>query len=250
MSIQKEKRERNPLLRRPIVNQNIVDFMRERQKPIPGKLGEIVDEGRSRDVPVIPHETAVFLDFYLGQTTPKQVLEIGTAIGFSSSLMAKAIGESGHVTTIERFDVMANHAKETYEKLGNQEKITLLEGEAAEILKTLEADTYDFVFMDSAKSKYIVFLPEILRVMKKNAVLMIDDIFQAGDILKPVTEVVRNQRAIHRGLNKFFDFVLPHPELKSTILPLGDGVILIEKQVDTVDLSTLQALDEKYRTAK
>ncbi|MEW3486053.1 O-methyltransferase, partial [Enterococcus entomosocium] len=157
-----------------------------------------------------------------------------TAIGFSSSLMAQCV-KDGHVTTIDRFDVMIRKAKETYARLGNEEKITLLEGQAADVLPTLSGP-YDFIFMDSAKSKYIEFLPECLRLLRKGGVLMVDDVFQAGTILQPIEEIPRNQRAIHRKLNLFLDTVMNHPQLTSTLVPLGDGVILITKEADSVIL--------------
>lgn len=165
---------------------------------------------------------------------PKNILEIGTAIGFSSSLMAQYVGEEGHVTTIDRFDVMIRKAKATYERLGLEEKVTLLEGQAAEILPTLTGP-YDFIFMDSAKSKYIEFLPECLRLLRVGGVLMVDDVFQAGTILDPIEEIPRSQRTIHRKLNQFLDTVMTHPDLTSTLLPLGDGVIMITKNKELTE---------------
>ena len=113
--------------------------------------------------------------------------------------MAQFVGEDGHVTTIDRFDVMIK--SEENQRLDLEEKVTLLEGQAAEILPTLEGP-YDFIFMDSAKSKYIEFLPECLRLLPVGGVLMVDDVFQAGTILDPAEEVPKN-RAIHRKLNQF-----------------------------------------------
>lgn len=219
---------RNEMMRRPVVKKELVDFMRNKQKPIVGDLGVIETEANQAGVPIIPHETVVFLQFLLGQIKPKQILEIGTAIGFSSSLMAQFVGEEGHVTTIDRFDVMIRKAKETYKRLNLQDKVTLLEGQAADILPTLEGP-YDFIFMDSAKSKYIEFLPECLRLLRVGGVLMVDDVFQAGTILQPIEEIPKNQRTIHRKLNQFLETVMTHPDLTSTLIPLGDGVIMITK---------------------
>ena len=139
------------------------------------------------------------------------------------------------MTTIDRFDVMIRKAKATYERLEMTDRVTLLEGQAADILPTLTGP-YDFIFMDSAKSKYIEFLPECLRVLKKGGVLMVDDIFQGGTILLSDEEIPRGKRAIHRKLNEFLRVVMEHPDLTSTLLPLGDGVILITKEAETIDL--------------
>ena len=226
---------RNEMMHRPVVKEELLDFMRTQQKKLPGELGKLEEEAHVADVPVIPHETVVFLKFLLGQIQPERILEIGAAIGFSSSFMATTIGENAHVTTIDRFDVMIEKAKKNYERLGLTDKVTLLEGQAADILPELSGP-YDFIFMDSAKSKYIEFLPECLRLLRKGGVLMVDDIFQGGTILLPDEEIPRGKRAIHRKLNEFLRVVMNHPDLTSTILPLGDGVILMTKESEEIDL--------------
>ena len=226
---------RNEMMHRPVVKEELLDFMRTQQKKLPGELGKLEEEAHVAEVPVIPHETVVFLKFLLGQLQPERILEIGAAIGFSSSVMATTIGENAHVMTIDRFDVMIEKAKKNYERLGLTDKVTLLEGQAADILPELSGP-YDFIFMDSAKSKYIEFLPECLRLLRKGGVLMVDDIFQGGTILLPDEEIPRGKRAIHRKLNEFLRVVMDHPDLTSTILPLGDGVILMTKESETIEL--------------
>ncbi|HAP9621503.1 TPA: O-methyltransferase [Enterococcus faecium] len=226
---------RNEMMHRPVVKEELLDFMRTQQKKLPGELGKLEEEAHVAEIPVIPHETVVFLKFLLGQLQPERILEIGAAIGFSSSVMATTIGENAHVTTIDRFDVMIEKAKKNYERLGLTDKVTLLEGQAADILPELSGP-YDFIFMDSAKSKYIEFLPECLRLLRKGGVLMVDDIFQGGTILLPDEEIPRGKRAIHRKLNEFLRVVMDHPDLTSTILPLGDGVILMTKESETIEL--------------
>ena len=225
---------RNEMMHRPVVKEELLDFMRTQQKKLPGELGKLEEEAHVAEVPVIPHETVVFLKFLLGQIQPERILEIGAAIGFSSSVMATTIGENAHVTTIDRFDVMIEKAKKNYERLGLTDKVTLLEGQAADILPELSGP-YDFIFMDSAKSKYIEFLPECLRLLRKGGGLMVDDIFQGGTILLPDEEIPRGKRAIHRKLNEFLRVVMNHPDLTSTILPLGDGVILMTKEAEEID---------------
>ena len=226
---------RNEMMHRPVVKEELLDFMRTQQKKLPGELGKLEEEAHVAEVPVIPHETVVFLKFLLGQLQPERILEIGAAIGFSSSVMATTIGENAHVTTIDRFDVMIEKAKKNYERLGLTDKVTLLEGQAADILPELSGP-YDFIFMDSAKSKYIEFLPECLSLLRKGGVLMVDDIFKGGTILLPDEEIPRGKRAIHRKLNEFLRVVMDHPDLTSTILPLGDGVILMTKESETIEL--------------
>ncbi len=219
----------NEMMFRPVVDESILNFMRTNQKPLTGFLHEMEEDAHQRNVPIIPHETVLFLQFFLKVKQPKEILEIGTAIGFSSSLMATTCPKA-HVTTVERFDKMANEARRNFKKNQLEDRITLLEGQAAEILPTLPQEKYDFIFMDSAKSKYIEFLPECLRVLKDDGVLMIDDVFQGGTILQPIEEIPRKNRAIYRKLNELFEVVHQDPKLSSTLLPLGDGVLLIAKE--------------------
>ncbi|MGH1830272.1 O-methyltransferase [Enterococcus gilvus] len=219
---------RNEMMYRPIINEDILHYLRTEQKQLTGSLGDLEALAHENGVPVIPHETVVFLQFLLKQKQPKRVLEIGTAIGFSASLMAESLGKEANITTIDRFPVMIEKAKANFEKLGLADQVTLLEGDAADILSTLEGP-YDFIFMDSAKSKYIAFLPECLRLLSDDGVLMVDDIFQAGTVLQPIEDIPRKNRAIHRHLNEFLEVVTTSPELTSTLLPLGDGVALISK---------------------
>lgn len=219
---------RNEMMYRPIINEDILHYLRTEQKQLTGALGELEELAHENGVPVIPHETVVFLQFLLKQKQPKNVLEIGTAIGFSASLMAETLGKDAKITTIDRFPVMIEKAKANFTKLGLEDQVTLLEGDAADLLSTLEGP-YDFIFMDSAKSKYITFLPDCLRLLSDDGVLMVDDIFQAGTVLQPIEEIPRKNRSIHRHLNEFLEEVTKSPELTSTLLPLGDGVALISK---------------------
>lgn len=228
---------RNEMMYRPVVNEDVLAFIRKEQKPLDGELGEIERTANDNGVPIIPHETVVFLNLLLGQLKPTNILEIGAAIGFSSSLMAQHVGDKGHVTTIDRFDVMINKAKANYEKLGLTNKVTLLEGQASDILPTLEGP-YDLIFMDSAKSKYYDFFPECMRLLKVGGMLIVDDVLQGGTILLPKEEIPKRSRAIHRKLNAFLDIVMKHESLESSILPLGDGLLLIVKK-DETDFSYL-----------
>lgn len=219
---------RNEMMYRPIINEDILHYLRTEQKQLTGSLGELEELAHENGVPVIPHETVVFLQFLLKQKQPKNVLEIGTAIGFSASLMAETLDEDAKITTIDRFPVMIEKAKKNFEKLGLTDQVTLLEGDAADLLSSLEGP-YDFIFMDSAKSKYITFLPECLRLLSDDGVLMVDDVFQAGTVLQPIEEIPRKNRSIHRHLNEFLEEITKSSELTSTLLPLGDGVALISK---------------------
>ncbi len=133
------------------------------------------------------------------------------------------------ITTIDRNPEMIELAKANFAKYDSRQQITLLEGDAMDLLETLE-DSYDLVFMDSAKSKYVVFLPQVLKRLNPGGLVLIDDVFQGGDVAKPFEEIKRGQRAIYRGLHSLFDATLDSSDLTASLLPLGDGLLMIRKK--------------------
>ena len=142
---------------------------------------------------------------------------------------------NAQITTIDRNEEMIGFAKENLAKYDQRKQITLLEGDAVDVLQDL-TETYDFVFMDSAKSKYIVFLPRILELLEVGGIVVLDDIFQGGDVAKDIMEVRRGQRTIYRGLQNLFDATLNHPDLTASLVPLGDGILMIRKNAESVTL--------------
>lgn len=219
----------NEMMHRPIVMQKVVDFMREGQLDFEGALGEIEAYANERGIPVVPHETATFIDFFTATMQPKYILEIGTAIGFSASLMAQHLQADGHLTTIDRYAKMYERAKENFKKMGLEDSITLIEGDAADVLPTLDGE-FDLIFMDSAKAKYIEFYPECMRLLRQGGVLIIDDVFQGGTVLDDESEIPKRVRKIHRKLNELFDTILNDKTNRSTIVPLGDGLLMVRKE--------------------
>ena len=224
----------NHNMRRPVVKHEIVEFMRHRQKQVTGSLKELENFARKENIPIIPHETVAYFRFLMETIQPKNILEIGTAIGFSALLMAEHSPKS-KITTVDRNPEMIGFAKENFAKFDQRKQITLLEGDAVDVLSTL-TETYDFVFMDSAKSKYIVFLPEIFKHLEVGGVVVLDDIFQGGDIARDIMEVRRGQRTIYRGLQRLFDATLDNPDLTASLVPLGDGILMLRKNQAEVEL--------------
>lgn len=224
----------NHNMRRPVVKEEIVSFMRTKQKQNESFLAEIEAFARQENIPIIQHEVVAYFRVLLQTIQPKAILEVGTAIGFSALLMAENV-PTASITTIDRNPEMIELAKKNFQKYDSRHQISLLEGDAADILSTLNQE-FDFVFLDSAKSKYIVFLPEILRNLKVGGIIIIDDVFQGGDIAKPIEEVRRGQRTIYRGLHKLFQATLDHPDLSASLIPLSDGLLMIRKNKEFVDL--------------
>lgn len=226
----------NHNMRRPVVKEEIVSFMRERQAPVTDALKELEEFARRENIPIIPHETVAFFRLFLQTMKPKSILEIGTAIGFSALLMAEQVPDA-KIMTIDRNEEMIGFAKENFAHFDQRKQITLLEGDAVDLLEHIE-QRFDLIFMDSAKSKYIVFLPEVLKRLEVGGVVILDDIFQGGDVARDIMEVRRGQRTIYRGLQRLFDATLDHPGLTASLIPLGDGILMIRKNQEEVSLPT------------
>ncbi len=236
LMVQSYSKNANHNMRRPIVKEEIVEFMRTRQAQNTGFLKELEEFARRENIPVIPHETVAYFRLLMQTLQPKRILEIGTAIGFSALLMAENSPHS-QITTIDRNEEMIGFAKGNFAKYDSRQQIELLEGEAMDILPNLSDDTYDFVFMDSAKSKYIVFLPEVLKKVKVGGLIVVDDIFQGGDIAKEITEVRRGQRTIYKGLQRLFNATLDNPGLTASLVSMSDGLLMLRKNIDNVVLN-------------
>ena len=226
----------NHNMRRPVVKEEIVSFMRERQAPVTDALKELEEFARRENIPIIPHETVAFFRLFLQTMQPNSILEIGTAIGFSALLMAEQVPDA-KIMTIDRNEEMIGFAKENFARFDQRKQITLLEGDAVDLLEHIE-QRFDLIFMDSAKSKYIVFLPEVLKRLEVGGVVILDDIFQGGDVARDIMEVRRGQRTIYRGLQRLFDATLDHPGLTASLIPLGDGILMIRKNQEKVSLPT------------
>lgn len=222
--------KRNEMMDRPVINNDVREFLRNGQKQLSGNLKELQNQATENRNPVIPHETVTFFIWLFEQLQPKEILEIGTAIGFSASVFAEH--SAAHIHTIERNPTMVEKAKETFTDNNLTDRVTLLEGQAKDWLEKLNQSSFDFIFMDSAKAKYYDFFPDCIRVLKEGGVLAVDDVLQGGTILQPTEEIPKRVRKIHKKLNAFLEIVLDHPALTTTILPLGDGLLLITKKED------------------
>lgn len=222
--------KKNEMMDRPVINNDVRDFLRAEQKQLTGHLKEIQEKATENRNPVIPHETVTFLIWMLEQMKPKEILEVGTHIGFSASIFAEHT--DANIQTIERNESVIPRAQENFQTLKIDDRVKILEGQAEEWLAKLPADHFDFIFMDSAKAKYYDFFPDCMRVLKTGGVLAVDDVLQGGTILQPTEEIPRRVRKIHKKLNAFLDVVMDHEALTSTILPLGDGLLLITKNED------------------
>ncbi|MDO5590579.1 MAG: O-methyltransferase [Lachnospiraceae bacterium] len=208
-----------------IVDDRITTYIHSLETANLPVIEEIEKEALETFVPIIRKETQSFLKVLLTIKKPKRILEVGTAVGFSAILMSTYMPEDGHITTIENYEKRIPIARANFKRAGKEDKITLIEGDAFEVMKTLE-DPYDFIFMDAAKGQYIHYMPEVLRLLAPDGVLMSDNVLQDGDITQSRFAVERRNRTIHSRMREYLYELKHHEELETSILPLGDGVAL------------------------
>ena len=228
MPINLRKKKRAEI--RMIVNDRIVSYIHSLESQNSETLAKIEQCAIKDNVPIIRKEMESFLRVMLSISKPLNVLELGCAIGYSAILMSEYLPEGGHITTIENYDKRIVEAKANIQMAGLENKITLLEGDAMEVMKDLEDEKYDFVFMDAAKAQYINFLPEVMRLMKSGAILIADNVLQDGDIIESRYGVIRRNRTIHSRMREYMYQVKHMDELETTIVPIGDGITMSVKK--------------------
>ena len=192
-------------------------------------LEQIEREARQTNVPIIRTQTQGLIKFLLAVRKPMSILEVGCAIGFSALLMSEYGPKGCRITTIENYEKRIPVARENFRRAGRERDITLLCGDAADILKELTG-SYDFIFMDAAKGQYVNFLPDVVRLLAKDGILLSDNVLQDGDVIESRFAVTRRNRTIHSRMREYLYEVKHHAQLESVILPVGDGVTVSVKK--------------------
>ena len=182
-------------------------------------LEELEKEALAGRVPIIRKEMQSFLKMFLAATRPMKILEVGTAVGFSTLLMCE-------------YEKRIPIARENFRKAGRESQIEFLTGDAGEILKELTG-TYDLIFMDAAKGQYMNWLPDVLRLMHKGSVLVSDNVLQEGDIIESHYLVERRNRTIYKRMRQYLYELKHNPLLETSILPLGDGASISVKKEES-----------------
>ena len=206
-----------------IVDERIITFINSMDTENSEILETIEQEALAADVPIIRREMQSFLEVLLLMKKPMRVLEVGTAVGFSALLMSDYLPEGGHITTIENYEKRIPIARENFRRAGKEDKITLIEGDATEVLAEMEG-TFDFIFMDAAKGQYIHYLPNVLRLLSDGGCLVSDNVMQDGDIIESRFAVERRNRTIHARMREYLYELKHREDLVTSIIPLGDGV--------------------------
>ena len=190
------------------------------------KLSKIRAAAFKEEIPVSDDETLNFLITLVRALRPENILELGTAVGVSGSAMLLN-SEKSNLTTIERHEKFCAKASDTFSEVGVSDRVTLICGDAGEVLETLGGE-FDFIFLDCAKAQYIKYLPRLKKLLKKGGVLLADDVLLYGWITGE-EEVPKKRKMLARHVKEFVDAVTNDKELTTTILNTGDGLSLSVK---------------------
>lgn len=211
-----------------IVDERFVTYINSLDSGNTQLLDQIEEEALRTDVPIIRKETQACLKLFLALKKPKRILEVGTAVGFSAILMKTYNPAACRVTTIENYEKRIPIARANFKRAGMEKDITLIEGDAAEVLQQLTGP-YDLIFMDAAKGQYIHFLPQVLRLLEEDGMLISDNILQDGDIIESRYAVIRRNRTIHRRMRSYLYELTHHDQLVTAVFPVGDGITVSSK---------------------
>lgn len=190
------------------------------------ELQKIKQFALERHIPIIMDDTLEVIAKILIEKKPKKILEIGTAVGYSAICFSEYLTESGRIDTIERDKEREDEAKENIKKVGVEDKIRLYEGDAVEILPTLN-EKYDVVFIDAAKGKYPFFLEQALRMLKDDGIILADNILYKGYVMSDYNK--HKQRTAVTHLRQYIKEITENPELETKILEVGDGLAISRK---------------------
>ena len=212
-----------------IVNERIVSYIHSLERETSSVLQEMEEYAKENRVPIIRKEVESFLKVLLEIKKPQNILELGTAIGYSAIFMSECVGEKTKIVTIENYDKRIPIATENIRKAGKENQILLIHGDALEEMKKMQSDSMDFIFMDAAKGQYLFFLPEALRLLKKDGVLVADNVLQEGDLIESRYAVERRDRTIHSRMREFLYQIKNQEGLQTSIVPIGDGMTISVK---------------------
>lgn len=210
--------------------ERISSFIKSFLKDDEGYLGDIYKKAKADKVPVMRQETKEFLKTQLLIKKPVNVLEIGTAVGYSSLYMSKYLSDDAKITTIELDEDRVQIARENISRLSKADSITVIQGDAYEVLKTLEDEAYDFVFVDAAKGQYINYFENVIRVTKKDGIILSDNILQDGEIIESHFVVEKRNRTIHDRMREYVYVLCNDDRIESAVLSVGDGLAVSVKK--------------------
>ena len=210
-----------------IIDERLSTYIDSISWSIPEYLKEVEKEALADGVPIIRRPMQSLISFLLTVKKPKAVLEIGTAVGFSSMLMSEYVSDNTIIDTIEKVPIRIKCAKENFARYEKTERINLFEGDAADVLKELAAagNKYDFIFMDAAKGQYLNFLEPVIEMLAEDGLLVTDNVLQDGDIIQSRYAITKRDRTIHGRMREYLYFLTHSERFKTVVLPVGDSLI-------------------------
>ena len=207
-------------------------FLEKYRTPLPAYLSEMSKCARNNNIPIITRGTGDVLRYILRTVDPDEILEIGTAIGFSALFMMECLSDKDvHITTIEKIETRYVQAEENFAKYDKEKRITLIKEDAEEAIKRLkeEGKRYKVIFLDAAKGQYIFFLPILVELLEVGGVMMSDNIFHNGVVMNSKYAVSQRDRTIHERLRDYLSAVTDNEKLESLIFPVDDGIVVSKK---------------------
>ena len=220
-----------------IVDERITAYINSLEAELPETLALLEKEALEKHVPIIKKETQGVLKFLLRLQQPRQILEVGTAIGFSALFMSEYTNPECRITTIEKVAMRLVEADKNLAdpSFPQRDKITLLKGEALEVLQSLAGQKrrYDFIFLDAAKAQYMSFLPELMKLLSADGMLVTDNVLQDGTVTNSRYSITRRDRTIHARMREYLYTITHMEELSTVILPVGDGIALSQRIAGT-----------------
>ncbi|MGL5084179.1 MAG: O-methyltransferase [Clostridium sp.] len=211
-----------------ITHDYMEDYIRGLIPNSKGNLKVLEDFAKENGVPIVQKEAGKFLEFMVSMKKPMRILELGTAIGYSATLMYEAAGTKPYITTIERDENMIKYAKENIEKLGLEDNIIVKQGDCLEILASLE-EPYDLIFMDAGKGHYNHFLPHCLRLLKNDGIIIADNVLFRGMVASQDL-VKRRKITIVKRMKTYLDLVSSDEDLITSVIPMGDGIAVTKRR--------------------
>ncbi|MGP1433670.1 MAG: O-methyltransferase [Catonella sp.] len=215
-----------------VEHERFEDFLESIPDGLPEYLADLEIQSIKDNVPIIRKGSQHLIRFMLELKKPLNILEVGTATGFSSLFMLEFLDKKAKITTIEKMEERALKAEENFKKIDKNRQITLIKGDAIEVLDELvsKGNTYDFIFMDAAKGQYINFFNNIKKLLLPNGIFITDNMLQEGRLLDSRYTVVRRDRTIHARMREYVKLLLSDKDLKTMLLEAGDGMAVSVKK--------------------
>ena len=208
------------------------NFLESIPDGLPEHLVELEIQSVKDNVPIIRKGSQHLIKFMLELKKPLNVLEVGTATGFSSLFMLEFLNKKAKITTIEKMEERALKAEENFKRFDENRQITLIRGDAKDVLDELVSvgNSYDFIFMDAAKGQYINFFENIKKLLLPQGILITDNMLQEGRLLDSRYTVVRRDRTIHARMREYVNVLLTDKDFKTMLLEAGDGMAVSIKK--------------------